>query len=77
VQAAQLEDVVRRRARHVVSENARTLQAAKHARGDAVAFGGLMDASHASLRDDFEVSSHELNVMAPAPVSMAPATARA
>jgi galactokinase len=64
-QAAQLEDVVRRRARHVVSENARTLRAAEAMRrGDAVAFGGLMDASHASLRDDFEVSSHELNVMA-------------
>jgi galactokinase len=64
-QAGQLEDVVRRRARHVVTENARTLQAADAMRhGDAVAFGGLMDASHASLRDDFEVSSHELNVMA-------------
>jgi galactokinase len=63
-QAAHLQETVRRRARHVVGENARTLQAADALRrGDAIAFGGLMDASHTSLRDDFEVSSHELNVM--------------
>jgi galactokinase len=63
-QATHLEEAVRQRARHVVTENERTLQAADALRrGDAVAFGGLMDASHASLRDDFEVSSHELNVM--------------
>ena len=45
---------LRRRARHVVSENARVLQAA--AGVDAATFGALMDASHASLRDDYEVS---------------------
>ncbi len=47
-----------RRARHVVSENARTLEAV---RAGAPAFGRLLDASHASLRDDFEVSSPALD----------------
>lgn len=46
-----------RRARHVVTENARTLAAADAmARGDLKALGQAMRASHASLRDDFEVS---------------------
>jgi galactokinase len=46
-----------RRARHVVSENARTLDAADAlASGDLARFGRLMAASHASLRDDFEVT---------------------
>jgi galactokinase len=53
-----------RRARHVVTENARTLEAAEAmARGDAAAMGRLMNASHASLRDDFEVSRKELDVI--------------
>ena len=49
-----LPDPWRRRARHVVSENARVLRAIAGA--DAVLLGGLMNASHASLRDDYEVS---------------------
>jgi galactokinase len=49
-----LPDPLRRRARHVVSENARVLQAVAGA--DASAFGRLMNESHASLRDDYEVS---------------------
>lgn len=62
--ADQLEAVTRRRARHVITENARTLQAAEMMRrGDPIGLGRLMNASHLSLRDDFEVSSHELNVM--------------
>lgn len=62
--AAELDDLVRRRARHVITENARTLAAAEAMRrGDAIELGRLMDASHVSLRDDFGVSSHELNVM--------------
>ncbi|MGD2078966.1 MAG: galactokinase [Chloroflexota bacterium] len=63
-QAAELEPLIRKRARHVISEDERTLQAvqAMH-RGDAHQLGRLMDASHASLRDDFEVSSRELNAM--------------
>ena len=52
------------RARHVVSEDARTLDAANAMRvGDAETLGKLMNASHASLRDDFEVSSDALNLI--------------
>lgn len=54
----------RRRARHVISENERVLAAAAAlAAGDARAVGRLMNASHASLRDDFEVSSLALDAM--------------
>jgi len=46
-----------RRARHVVAENGRVLAAAACLRArDAAGLGALFDASHASLRDDFEVS---------------------
>ena len=59
-----LDDLVYRRARHVVTENARTLEAADVMRaGDAVQLGLLMNASHASLRDDFEVTNEALNVI--------------
>ena len=63
-EADALDEVTRRRARHVITENARTLQAVEAMRqGDAAALGRLMDASHASLRDDFEVSSPALDAM--------------
>jgi galactokinase len=63
-EAGQLDEVTRRRARHVVTENERTLEAAAAMRrGDAIALGQLMNASHDSLRDDFAVSSRELDVM--------------
>ena len=53
------------RARHVVQENARTLAAADALRaGDLAAAGRFMNESHASLRDDFEVSSPALDIMA-------------
>jgi galactokinase len=52
--AERLPEPLRRRARHVVTENARVLRAVDCA--DARAFGRLMNESHASLRDDFEVS---------------------
>ena len=56
---------LRRRARHVVTENARVLAAVEALRaGDAEAVGRLMDASHASLRDDFEVSTSALDDLA-------------
>jgi galactokinase len=62
--AAELDDVTRRRARHVITENARTLEAVEAMRrGDAVEMGQLMNASHVSLRDDFQVSSDKLNTM--------------
>ena len=62
--SAELDEVVRRRARHVITENARTLQAAEALkRGDAAELGKLMNASHDSLRDDFEVTNDALNEM--------------
>lgn len=61
---ARLNAVTLKRARHVVTENARTLAAAAELRAhDAVRLGVLMNESHASLRDDFEVSTDELDEM--------------
>ena len=57
-----LGDVLHRRARHVVTENARVLKAVATLRANELArLGPLLDASHRSLRDDFEVSSPELD----------------
>lgn len=59
-----LPDPVRRRCRHVITENDRTLKAAEAlGAGDRETLGSLMKASHESLRDDYEVSSRELDVM--------------
>ncbi|MCD6415992.1 MAG: galactokinase [Planctomycetes bacterium] len=59
-----LDGPTRKRARHVVTENARTLSAAEALkRADYETFGRLMDESHESLRDDYEVSCEELDVM--------------
>jgi galactokinase len=53
-----------RRARHVVSENARVLKAVDAIRQrNLVQLGRLVDASHASLRDDFDVSTAEIDAM--------------
>lgn len=61
---AALDPTILRRARHVVTENARALDAAAALdREDAVGFGRLMGESHRSLRDDFEVSCAELDAM--------------
>jgi galactokinase len=61
---AGLDDATRRRARHVITENDRTEQAAEAMRrGDAQTLGRLMDQSHVSLRDDYEVSSDALNAI--------------
>jgi len=52
------------RARHVVTENARVVDFARALRrGDLATLGRLMLASHASLRDDFEVSTPELDAL--------------
>jgi galactokinase len=60
----ELPEIVMRRCRHVIGENARVLQAAAAlARGDLQAFGNLMLESHRSLRDDYEVSCAELDRM--------------
>jgi galactokinase len=57
-----LSEVTLKRCRHVVSENTRTLTAAQALEnGDFLRFGALMSASHASLRDDYEVSCAELD----------------
>ncbi|HEY89957.1 MAG TPA: galactokinase [Thermoflexia bacterium] len=62
--ASTLDALTRRRARHVITENARTLRAAEALRrGDAGELGRLMNASHVSLREDFEVSSDALNAL--------------
>jgi galactokinase len=62
---AQLSDVVYRRCRHVVSENARTVEAAMMlGRKDYERVGELMIQSHNSLRDDYEVSCPELDFLA-------------
>ena len=59
-----LSDALYRRARHVITENARVQDfAAAMTRKDLDAVGPLLKASHASLRDDYEVSCRELDVM--------------
>ncbi|MBX3426670.1 MAG: galactokinase [Pirellulales bacterium] len=59
-----LEPIIYRRARHVVGEDERTTAAAAALRaGDWARVGELMYASHESLRDDFEVSCPELDVL--------------
>ncbi len=56
--------IVQARARHVITENARVLAFTSALRaGDLVAAGRLMVASHTSLRDDFEVSTPELDAL--------------
>ncbi|MGA2233911.1 MAG: galactokinase [Terriglobales bacterium] len=60
----ELPDTVMRRCRHVIGENTRVLLAAAALElGDLQAFGNLMRQSHQSLRDDFEVSCAELDLM--------------
>jgi galactokinase len=62
--APRLDPLTYKRARHVVTENARTVAAAAAlASGDVKTVGRLMSASHVSLRDDFEVSRRELDLM--------------
>lgn len=63
-EAGALDAVTRRRARHVVTENARTVRAAEALRrGDVATVGRLMDLGHESLRDDFAVSSAALDAI--------------
>ena len=61
---SELGDVVYRRCRHVVTENARVLLAAEALeRSDLREFGRLMGESHRSLRYDYEVSCYELDLL--------------
>ena len=57
--------VQRRRARHAVTENQRTIEAVSALQsGNLTRFGELMNASHVSLRDDYEVTGIELDTLA-------------
>jgi galactokinase len=59
---AAMDPVVLRRCRHVVTENARVVESAAALRaGDLARFGRLMDASHDSLRDDYQTSCPEVD----------------
>ncbi len=58
-----LDEVTFRRVRHIVTENDRVLQTVELlGRQGPAAIGGLLDASHASMRDDFEISCAELDL---------------
>jgi len=61
---SRLDDTVYRRCRHVISENDRTLKAAEAlTAGNVAGMGRLMAESHRSLRDDYEVSCSELDIL--------------
>jgi galactokinase len=63
-QAGQLPERIRRRCRHVITENARVgFAAAALERGDLPCLGRLMAESHRSLRDDYQVSCPELDLL--------------
>lgn len=58
------DEVLRRRAKHAVYENERTLQAKEAlTAGDLSAFGKLLDESHRSLRDDYEITGEALDTI--------------
>lgn len=65
IESAITDPVAHKRARHVVGEVQRTSDAVKALKaGDINLFGKLMNASHVSLRDDYEVTGPELDCMA-------------
>jgi galactokinase len=58
------DEVIKRRARHVISENDRTFEAVEVLKeGNLIRFGQLMNDSHDSLRDDYEVTGIELDTL--------------
>ncbi|MGM0867328.1 MAG: galactokinase [Bacillota bacterium] len=58
------DEVNRKRAKHAIYENARTLEALKNLQqGNLIRFGQLMNESHRSLRDDYEVTGQELDTL--------------
>ena len=62
--AAELDETIRRRCRHVITENERVQKSARVLKAeDLDAFGALMSAAHESLRDDYEVSIAELDCL--------------
>ena len=59
------DEVCRKRAKHAVYENQRTIRAVAALKaGDIVTFGKLMNESHVSLRDDYETSCREADILA-------------
>jgi galactokinase len=59
-----LPDVLARRARHIVTENARVLAAVDALRGGALPrLGALFAESHASMRDDYEITTPDVNTL--------------
>ncbi|KFD18089.1 galactokinase [Tatumella ptyseos] len=62
--SADIDPVVARRVRHILTENQRTLDAAEALiRGDLVTMGRLMADSHASMRDDFEITVPQIDTL--------------
>ena len=60
-----LPELVYRRCRHIVTENARVLDAERALKaGDFAACGKAMNASHVSMRDDFEITCPEIDFLA-------------
>lgn len=58
------DEIIIKRAKHVISENQRAIDAVKALKAnDLIAFGQLMNASHDSLRDDYEVTGKELDTL--------------
>lgn len=63
-ESAVTDPVCRRRAKHAVAENQRTIEAVKALKNNDIArFGELMNQSHISLRDDYEVSCEEIDIL--------------
>lgn len=62
--APELDEVIAKRARHVITENDRTVEAAQALRAyDIKRMGELMAESHASMRDDFEITVKEIDTL--------------
>lgn len=75
--ASGIDETVLMRARHCATEHRRVLAARRAlAAGDIPAFGALMNASHASMRDDFEVSIPPVDALVAAAVELGAAGAR-
>ena len=62
--ANELDPIVAKRVRHVLTENARTVEAASSLeKGDLLRMGQLMAESHASMRDDFEITVPQIDTL--------------